>query len=338
MFQNVLNGGFTRKIIQSTIVSKKEDKMTLKSSRPMSSIKGYSTWILRILMTVFVATLFGSNIVAGEVQQSGTQAVSSVRWYPTDEILINVYHETLPQAEVLKNAYQLSLQGSTASEAIADIQKAIKMCEDYIKANPNDKQGTAQAYAIMAYGYFNIGEFQTNDDEKLKSYESGKDAAQKVIDLAPNMWDGWAWYANNLGRISQLKGVVKSLFLLDPFKKHIFQAEKLSPNQPFILDAIGDMYRQLPWIAGGSMSKSKEYLERSVKSDPNYTLAKLDLGITLLEDGKKEQAKELFTEVINAKNPSWRAHWLIWEKPKAEALLNNMDNYKKLLDQWHMLI
>ncbi len=300
--------------------------------------KYYQAWVLRILMTALVTVLLGGIGFANEVAQPAAQPAAAIRWYPTDEVLTNVYHETLPQAQALKNAYQLSLHGENASEAIADIQKAIKMCEDYIKANPNDKVGNSQAYGIMAYGYFNIGEFQNNDADKLKSYEQGKDAAQKVIDLEPGVWDGWAWYANNLGRISQLKGVIKSLFLLDPFKKHLFEAEKLSPNNPFILDAIGDMYRQLPWIAGGSMSKSKEYLERSVKADPNYTLAKLDLAITLLEDGNKTQAKQLLTEVVNAQNSSYRAHWLIWEKPKAEALLNNMDNYKKLLDQWHMLI
>ncbi|MGC8901368.1 MAG: tetratricopeptide repeat protein [bacterium] len=311
--------------------------MRKKMFKSTSLVNAYHV-VFGIGVVILAISLFTGNAVSEKAQQPPAGSTSEARWFPTSEILTNVYHETLPKSDVLTKAYQLSLQGSTASEAIANIKKAIQMCEDYIKANPNDNEGIAQAYGIMAYGYFNIGEFESNDEAKLKAYEQGKDAAQKVIDLEPKTWDGWAWYANNLGRISQLKGVIKSLFLLEPFKKHIFQAEKLSPNNPFILDAIGDMYRQLPWIAGGSMSKSKEYLERSVKADPNYTLAKLDLGITLLEDGKKEQAKELFTEVVNAQNPSWRAHWLIWEKPKAEALLNDMDNYKKLLDQWHMLI
>jgi len=294
--------------------------------------------LLVIFVSLFAVGLLVKGINADQPSQLTNKPPSEIRWFPSDEVLTKVYHETLPHDPALIKAYQLSLHGATASEAIANIQEAIKMCEDYIKANPNNKEGMAEAYGIMAYGYFSIGEFQNNDDEKLKSYESGKDAAQKVIDLEPNAWDGWAWYANNLGRISQLKGVVKSLFLLEPFKKHIFQAEKLSPDNPFILDALGDMYRQLPWIAGGSISKSKEYLEKAVKADPDYTLAKFDLAITFLVDGKKEQAKKLLAEVANATNSSWRSHWLIWEKPKAEELLNNIDNYKKLLDKWHLLI
>ncbi len=300
------------------------------------------TSMVSAMIMGFAVILTGSTASAGTMtattQQAAQPAESSIRWFPSTEILQNVYHETLPQAKALHDAYQLALHGNTAEEAISDIQKAIAMCEAYIKANPTDKIGMAQAYAIMAYGYFNIGEFQTTTSDQMKSYTAGKDAAEKVINLEPGVWDGWAWYANNLGRISQLKGVIKSLFLLEPFKKHVFQAEKLSPDNPFILDAIGDMYRQLPWIAGGSMSKSKTYLERSMKADPDYTLAKLDLAITLLEDGKKDQAKTLLTEVVNAKNSSWRAHWLIWEKPKAEALLNDMDHYKDLLSKWHMLL
>jgi predicted Zn-dependent protease len=97
------------------------------------------------------------------------------------------------------------------------------------------------------------------------------------------------------------------------------------------------MYRQLPWMAGGSMKKSKEYFEKAVKADPHATFAKFDLAITLLEEGNKEQAKKLLTEVVNAKDPSWAAHWQIWEKPKAEALLNDMYNYKKLLDKWQII-
>ena len=124
--------------------------MTVKKNKIISCIKVYQTGVLRILMTVFVAASLGSNAVAGEVHQTTAQPSSQVKWFPPPDVLTNVYQETLPQADALRNAYQLALQGENAQEAIADIQKAIKMCEDYISANPNDKEGTAQAYGIIA--------------------------------------------------------------------------------------------------------------------------------------------------------------------------------------------
>lgn len=277
--------------------------------------------VFKIIMVMVIAAFMTGISAADEFHFATTDLAPETKWQP--------------KPDILKEAFKTTL---LATDAINNINKGVAVCNDYIKANPGDKEGIIDAYVIMAQSYFNLGEYQTSEDERLKSYTAGKDAADEIIKQAPDRWDGWAWYAVNLGRISQLKGVIKSLFLMEPFKKHIFQAEKLAPNSSIVLAAIGDMYRQLPWIVGGSMKKSNEYLEKAVKVDPHATLAKFDFAITLLEDGNKEKAKELLTEVINAKNSSWVAHWQVWEKPKAEALLNDMDNYKKLLDKWHMLI
>lgn len=270
-------------------------------------------------LVLFLAFVPG-KAAADELSWATTEMAPETKWQP--------------KADVLKDAFKTTLM---TTDAMANINKGIDVCKDYIKAHPNDIEGKVDAYVIMAQSYFNLGEYQTSETEQLKSYTEGQNAADQITKLAPGRWDGWAWYAINLGRISQLKGVFKSLFLLEPFKKHIFQAEKLAPNSSFVLDAIGDMYRQLPWIAGGSMKKSTQYLEKAVKVDPNATLAKLDLAITLLMTGKKDQAKTLLTEVVNTKTPSWEAHSTLYVKPKAAALLKDLDNYKKLLDQWHML-
>lgn len=241
-----------------------------------------------------------------------------------------------PKIEILQKAYALTL---TQTDTIVNIRKGIQICKDYLAANPGEKDiiNKVSAYIIMAEGYFQLGDYQTKDDEKLKSYTKGVDASQKIIDIVPDRWDGWAWWAINTGRISQVKGVLKSLFILDPFKRHVFKAEDLAPNSPFVLETIGVMYRQLPWIAGGDNKKSEAYLRKAVSIDPHFTLARLDLGITLLEEGKKDEAAQEFTEVVNEKKSSWMAHYLLWEKPKAEELLKNMDNYKPLLDKWHLL-
>lgn len=242
----------------------------------------------------------------------------------------------MPKIESLKNAYKLTLM---QTDTITNIQKGIQICKDYIKNHPgdNDIVSKISAYIIMSEAYFQLGDYQENDAEKLKSYTQGVDASQKVIDIIPDRWDGWAWWAINTGRISEVKGVLKSLFLLEPFKKHIFKAESLAPNSPFILDTIGIMYRQIPWIAGGDNKKSEEFLRKALSIDPHFTLARLDLAITLLEEGKKAESEKELNAVINDNNSTWMAHYLLWERPKAEALLKNMDNYKPLLDKWHLM-
>ncbi|MCL5276587.1 MAG: hypothetical protein M1517_02205 [Deltaproteobacteria bacterium] len=255
-----------------------------------------------------------------QIQLSTAESAPELRWRPMPEVLDKAFSATLMTTDVTTN-----------------IRRGIKTCEDYITTHPDDTQGRANAYVIMAQAYFNLGEYSAPYDEKIKDYTAGEGAAQHVIDLVPGTWAGWAWYAINLGRISQMKGVLKSLFLLGPFRRHVFRAEKLAPNSAFVLDAIGIMYRQVPWIAGGDIGKSEKYLEKSVEVDPGYTLGELDLAITLLEEGKDDRAQTMLLHVINAREPSWKAHWQIWERPKAEALSKDMGGYKKLLDEWHML-
>jgi len=266
-----------------------------------------------------VITAFMSGMAtADELHFATTEPVSEKKWQP--------------KVDILKDAFKITL---IPMDAIDNINKGIAVCSDYIKANPDDIEGKIDAYIIMAQGYFDLGEFQTSEDDRIKSYTAGRDAADEIIKLAPDRWEGWAWYAINLSCIGQIKGILKSLFLVPSFKKYIFHAENLAPNSSLVLDVIGVMYRQLPGILGGNIKKSKKYLERAVEIDPHATFAKFDLALTLLEVGEKEQAKNILTEVVNEKEPSWVAHWQIWEKPKAEALLKDLDNYKKLLDKWH---
>ncbi len=241
----------------------------------------------------------------------------------------------VPKPDILKKAYQISRM---ATDTIANIHKAIDMSREYIKANPNNMEGRVDAYVILAESYANLGDYEKSDKVKLKAYEQGRAEAQKLIKLAPDRWDGWFWWSANAGRMGQLKGIISSLFLLGSLEDHLFKAQKLAPRSTLVLTGLGLMYRQLPWIAGGSKKKSEEYMKKALAIDPHFSFARLELAITFLEEGKKAEAEEELNRLLNEKDPVWKAHYLLWERPKAEALLKNMDNYKKLLNKWHMLL
>ncbi|MCL4479647.1 MAG: hypothetical protein M1381_11235 [Deltaproteobacteria bacterium] len=240
-----------------------------------------------------------------------------------------------PRPGVLKNAYIIS---QMTDKPIANLKRAIDICNNYIKEYSNDTDRIVDAYVILAESYFNLGEFHNNDSKRLGYYEQGEKEADMLIKIAPDRWDGWFWWSANAGRISQLKGVLSSIFLFGSFKKHIFTAQKLAPNSPLVLDGLGVMYRQLPWIAGGDKHKSEAYLKKALAIDPHITIARLDLSITLLEMDKKAEAIKELNKIVNEKHPAWAAHYLKWDKPKAEALLKNITDYKALLDRWHMLM
>ncbi|MCL5278166.1 MAG: tetratricopeptide repeat protein [Deltaproteobacteria bacterium] len=265
-------------------------------------------WVLVYSAVILSALTANAAAVAGdELHWSTTQNEPEKHWEPVPARL--------------KEAYRLS---QMETDPIDRINTAVAMCSGYIKAHPGDTAGTVDAYVILAESYSNLGEYRQVAADRLKAYEQGKAAAQRIIDLAPDRWDGWFWWAANVGRIAQLKGILESMILFKPVERHLFKAWKLAPNSVLVLDGLGLFYREVPWFAGGSLSKSKGYLHTALEIDPHSTLARLDLAETLLKDGDKAQARRELQTIIEEKHPTWPAHYLWWDRPKAEGLLKGI--------------
>ncbi len=227
-----------------------------------------------------------------------------------------------PVSTELRKAYRIS---QMATDPIENINTAVQLCEKYIKAHPDNIDGKVDAYVILAESYSNLGEFSQHIGDRLRAYEQGKASAQQIIDLAPGRWDGWFWWAANVGRIAQLKGILESMIMLKPVKSHLFEAQKLAPNSALVLDGLGLFYREVPWFVGGSLATSKRYLEETLKIDPHFTLARIDLAHTLLKDGDRAQARKELQDILDEKHPAWPAHYQWWDRPKAEALLKKIN-------------
>jgi hypothetical protein len=68
------------------------------------------------------------------------------------------------------------------------------------------------------------------DDQKVAAYERGRQVAKRVIELAPGHVEGRFWYALNTARWGQIKGVVRSLFLLPSVQQEIQTILQLDPK------------------------------------------------------------------------------------------------------------
>lgn len=226
-----------------------------------------------------------------------------------------------PKPEVLQGAY-LSSQDSVDTRA--NVRKAISLCNDYIRTHADDREGVVDAYVIIAEAYSNLGEYGRTRQERVDAYEQGKAASEKVLELAPGRWDGWYWWAASAGRIAQLKGIVESLIMFEPIKQHILRAYRLAPHSPLVLDGLGFFYSEVPWFAGGSLKKSETFLKKALDIDPHFTLARLHLARVLLKKHHKAQARRELEILLHEKDPAWEAHYKLWDRPRAEELLHEM--------------
>ncbi len=232
---------------------------------------------------------------------------------------VNAHAVTLSDAENVFNNYD---------KDITNLQKSMDMFEQVITGT-TDPKIISRAYCDEARTYLTMGDqAKLTNTDALKDYEAGQSVADKAIKADPNNAMAYFWYAANIGRVGQYKGVLNSLFMVPDFKKYLGKAYAIDKTDPNILEAYGEMYYELPWIVGGSDSKALDYLNASLKSDPNFTLSMAILGKVYIKEDEYGKAREILEKVINYKTPSARADWAMSDKPLAQKLLDSIKDKK----------
>ncbi len=232
---------------------------------------------------------------------------------------VRAFALTIGDAEKVFNDYD---------KDISNIQKSITMFKQIIKDSKD--QGTRyQAYIDESKAYLTMGDqaVPTHTDA-LKDYEAGEAAARKASEVNPKGAMGYFWRAANIGRVSQYKGVLNSLFMLPDFKKYLGKAYAIDKTDKNVLEAYGEMYYELPWIVGGSDKKAIEFLNDSLKSDPNFTLPMAIMGKVYIKEDQYGKARDILNKVLTYKTPTFRADWAMFDKPLAQKLLDSIKGKK----------
>ena len=82
-----------------------------------------------------------------------------------------------------------------------------------------------------------------------------------------------------------VEGVVPNPFNLIKINKQLDRTLDLDPNHADALAAKGGLYRQLPRLLGGSLSKAEKCLIQAIAYDPNAIDARIELAETYREMG-----------------------------------------------------
>ena len=227
------------------------------------------------------------------------------------------YAATLKEAQSVFDNYD---------KDIKNIQQAIDMF-DQIVTESRDNNTIYDAYVGLARAYETMGDqSKLTQTSSFNDYEQGMAMAKKAIQVNPNGAMGYYWYAANLGRKTEVQGVLNSLISLPEFKKNLSRAYELDKTNADILEAYGEMYYELQWVVSDSNGKTLDFLNRALTSNPRLTLAMVIKGKVLIREGKYQQAKKILNEVINFKKPAYRADWAMYDRPLAQKLLNSIQD------------
>lgn len=157
----------------------------------------------------------------------------------------------------------------------------------------------AQKLAAESLKCLDKGEAERDTDAKLAAYREGVELAQQAIDADDNNADAhFAMFANQ-GRIMLYDGVIANPATLVRATRELNRTLEIDPDHADALAAKGGMYRQLPWVLGGSKQKASEYLARSVELDYEHACgARIELAELYVDLGYPERSVPLLEKAV----------------------------------------
>ena len=164
----------------------------------------------------------------------------------------------------------------------------------------------------------------TTDDEKLDAYARGRQLGERAVELAPRNAQAHLWYAINTARWGQTKGIMRSLFLLPTVKREIDTILTLDPRSARGHALAGNVYMEVPRLAGGDRAKAEAYFKKGLEIDPHFTVLRVDLARLYIGDGRYDAARQELMRVVDERAPTMVADWTVKDVPRARALLESI--------------
>ena len=168
----------------------------------------------------------------------------------------------------------------------------------------------------------------TTDDDKLAAFGRGRDLGKLALEIAPRSEDAHVWYALNLGRWGQTKGMMRSLFLLPTIREELDTIFSINPRSVRGHALAGNLFFELPGMLGGDRKKAEEHFRKGIEADPHFTVLRLDLARLLVAEGRIAEARRELERVANETAPTNVADWTARDRPRARTRLDELRDRK----------
>ena len=203
-------------------------------------------------------------------------------------------------------------------------RRAAEMWTAELAANPKAPESFEAAWKLARACYW-LG---THGDEAARrgALERGMTAARTASALDPNKPEGPFWLAANMGALAESFGMRQGIKYRKPIRESLELVLKLDPafQQGSADRALGRWYFKVPGLFGGSNEKSEAHLRKSLTYNPESTASRFFLAETLIEQGRKEEARAELQRVLDAPlDPEWTPEDREF-KAKAKELLSQL--------------
>lgn len=210
----------------------------------------------------------------------------------------------VPAAAGTHQADQSDPDGLYASrEDLSKARAAAAIWADRLEKNSKDFEA---AWKLSRARYWLGG--RAPEAERKGLLEAGIAAGRAAVAIDPKKPEGHFWIAANMGALAESFGMRQGLKYRGDIKDELMTVLQLDPafQQGSADRALGRWYYKVPGLFGGSNKKSEEHLRKSLTYNPNSSSSRYFLAETLLDMGRKAEAKAELQRVIDGPiDPDW---------------------------------
>ena len=181
-------------------------------------------------------------------------------------------------------------------EISGSAETSVKLYEEALKIDPY----YYDAYWKLARAYKWLGD-HAKEGERIPLYEKGEKHAKDAIEVKEDGGEGHFYYGMLIGKIGEERGVLNSLFLVDPIKKEMENVLEIEPGQGDAHIALSVLYRKAPgWpFSCGDTKKAKKHALKAIEYNPNRIRYYLELGRAYVSMGDYENARKVLETAID---------------------------------------
>lgn len=172
--------------------------------------------------------------------------------------------------------------------------------------NP-DARNYEVEWKFAKYNYF-LGKKLTNEKEKEKVFEDGKQAGRIASRIEPNKPEGYFWYGANFGELAQLSPVTVGLKSVDDIREAMNKVIEIQPDYQagsgYV--ALAQIELNTAGMLGGKPEKAVEYLEKALTLNKENAYIYLHLAEAYLAVGRKVEARKQLEYLLKmTPNPNY---------------------------------
>lgn len=182
--------------------------------------------------------------------------------------------------------------------------QAVSIWANRLAANPADFESAWK----LARGQYWLGTNGLPNGARKTALESGIAAARRAIGLDANRPEGHFWLAANMGALAESFGLRQGIRYRGAIRESLETVLRLDAGfqQGSADRALGRWYYKVPGLFGGDKKKSEAHLRKALTYNEQSVITRLFLAETLLDLGRKAEAKEELEAAIAApEDPEW---------------------------------